>query len=266
MSKNDQWMPLYVGDYLADTMHLSAAEHGAYLLLLMHQWRTGPLPDDDRQLAAIARCDGPTWRRVGQTVRAFFVATDEGLSQARLERIRLTQDAKIAQRIAAGKASAEARKRQQEANENPTTVEAAVQRGGRELELELERKEKERTTSLRSVAPDEPAPDARTELFRNGLAEVRRLTGLTDGRARALLGKCLKAAEDNACAVSAAIANCANARPSDPVPWLLQSCQKPQFRNGFLALIADEGWASPDDEPEESTNQFLIERSPNGAH
>ena len=47
------WMPLYVADYLANTGRLSAAEHGAYLLLIMQYW-TGRLPDDDTQLARIA--------------------------------------------------------------------------------------------------------------------------------------------------------------------------------------------------------------------
>jgi uncharacterized protein YdaU (DUF1376 family) len=66
------WMPFYVADYLADTGHLSPAEHGAYLLLMMHYWQSGSLPDDDRKLARIARMSPVEWADARDTVAEFF--------------------------------------------------------------------------------------------------------------------------------------------------------------------------------------------------
>jgi uncharacterized protein YdaU (DUF1376 family) len=65
-------MPLYVGDYLGDTGHLSTTQHGAYLLLMMHYWRKGELPDDDKQLAAITKLPLRLWLDSKETLQAFF--------------------------------------------------------------------------------------------------------------------------------------------------------------------------------------------------
>jgi uncharacterized protein YdaU (DUF1376 family) len=65
------WMPLYVGDYLGDTGHLTTAQHGAYLLLMMHYWRKGELPDDDRQLSKITKLL-KTWCEYRPTLQDFF--------------------------------------------------------------------------------------------------------------------------------------------------------------------------------------------------
>jgi len=70
--KTDLWMPLYVGDYLADTGHLTTTQHGAYLLLLMHYWRKRELPNDDKQLAAIAKLPLRIWLDSKETIQAFF--------------------------------------------------------------------------------------------------------------------------------------------------------------------------------------------------
>jgi uncharacterized protein YdaU (DUF1376 family) len=66
-------MPLYVGDYRRDTAHLTTLEHGAYLLLIMHYWETGPLPDDDRRLAQIVGLSLKQWLAVRETVKSFFL-------------------------------------------------------------------------------------------------------------------------------------------------------------------------------------------------
>lgn len=66
------WMPLYVADYLQDTTHLQALESGAYLHLIMAYWSAGKLPNDDRQLATIAKMTPPQWKRARPLLEAFF--------------------------------------------------------------------------------------------------------------------------------------------------------------------------------------------------
>jgi uncharacterized protein YdaU (DUF1376 family) len=66
------WMPLYIPDFLTDTVHLSAAETGAYLCLIMHYWMHDGLPDDDHKLAQIARMPVKSWRQTRPTIEAFF--------------------------------------------------------------------------------------------------------------------------------------------------------------------------------------------------
>ena len=66
------WMPLYIGDYKRDTAHLTTLEHGAYLLLIMHYWETGPLPNDDKRLAKIAGVSLKQWFSLRETVISFF--------------------------------------------------------------------------------------------------------------------------------------------------------------------------------------------------
>ena len=119
----EAWLPLWIGDYLADTMHLTAEHHGAYLLLIMHQWRKGPIPDDDTVLATIARLDSKAWRRVRAVLAPFFRIADglwvQGRAEAEKARAVETRARIAGVRSAAGKAGAEARwKGKQDGNRN----------------------------------------------------------------------------------------------------------------------------------------------------
>jgi len=80
-------MQLYVADYLGDTQHLTAEQHGAYLLILMAMWRAGgALPSDPARLARIARLSPARWKKIGAEVLAFFETRDGLLTQKRLRR------------------------------------------------------------------------------------------------------------------------------------------------------------------------------------
>lgn len=65
-------MPLYIADYLADTMRLTTEQHGAYLLLIMDYWRNGPLPDEDETLASITKLQLSIWRKYRPVFTKFF--------------------------------------------------------------------------------------------------------------------------------------------------------------------------------------------------
>lgn len=55
MAKTDIWMPIYINDYLGDTMELDENGHGIYLLLMFQYWKKGPLTKDTTKLMKIAR-------------------------------------------------------------------------------------------------------------------------------------------------------------------------------------------------------------------
>lgn len=94
------WMPLWIADYRQDTAHLNAAQHGAYLLLIMHYWATGALPVDDAQLARIACMTPAEWKRSRSTIAAFF---DGGWKHGRVEEEIAQADVKYQKRANAGR-------------------------------------------------------------------------------------------------------------------------------------------------------------------
>lgn len=101
-------LPLFTDAYLADTRHLDATQHGAYLLLLMTAWRTATcsLPDDDATLAKWACMDRRTWARHKPVIMAFWTLTDTGWVQKRLLDERKHVEHVRSKNVQAGRASA----------------------------------------------------------------------------------------------------------------------------------------------------------------
>lgn len=86
MAKADIWMPLFIGDYLADTTRLTTEQHGAYLLLIMDYWRNGAPPDDDSILANITKMQQRDWKKIKHAVLTFFTLVDGAWTHSRIEK------------------------------------------------------------------------------------------------------------------------------------------------------------------------------------
>jgi uncharacterized protein YdaU (DUF1376 family) len=173
------YMQLYVADYLADTMHLTTEEHGAYLLLIFNYWQTGkPIPVS--RLARIARLSNERWTDVERSLNEFFNERSGEWVHDRIERDLEAVHATQSQRSAAGKASAEARAARAQARKTK-----AVNARSTPVEIPLNEKSTIRDTdtdtdihthtahATKFSLHDAWEPDPKTftaVLFRNGMA------------------------------------------------------------------------------------------------
>jgi uncharacterized protein YdaU (DUF1376 family) len=82
-------MPLFAGDMLADTEHLTNEEFGVYHRLLYAMWRrNGWVPDDDRDLARICHVSPQKWVFLKRRMMQFLICKDGELSQKKLLKVR----------------------------------------------------------------------------------------------------------------------------------------------------------------------------------
>lgn len=113
-------MQLYVNDYQADTAHLNAVQHGAYLLLLMNYWQQGkPLNNSRERLQIVARMTPDEWEDNREILAEFFWIDGDMWTHARVENDLAKVREKSENASFAGRQSAVQRKR----NERSTSVE-----------------------------------------------------------------------------------------------------------------------------------------------
>ncbi|MHB8914929.1 MAG: YdaU family protein [Thiobacillus sp.] len=112
------YIQLYVSDYLADTAHLTAAQHGAYLLLIMNYWQRGQaLNNANERLTNVARMSVEEWSVNKEVLKEFFQIDGDLWTHPRIEMDLEAVRAKSTKASNAGKASAK-----QKSNKRSTDV------------------------------------------------------------------------------------------------------------------------------------------------
>ena len=108
--------PLYIGDYLKDTMSYTQEERGAYIdLCVAYIQNDGILPDDER-LFFLTRCFSDENRtNVSTVVQRAFKRENGFIKSDTLDSLIYKQKSLRQQRVEAGKKSAEKRRENQRA-------------------------------------------------------------------------------------------------------------------------------------------------------
>lgn len=156
-------MPLYTGDYLRDTRHLSPLRHGVYLLALMHCWDSqGPMPLDEQECAGICNCrSSDEIEAMRYVIGRYFIKMDDGHYNKRMAD-EVARFAHLSSKFSeAGRKSAEARRakaregRRVQTEQRTAVLGAALNLGSTDVQPTLNLGETE--VEPRSVSPS-PSP------------------------------------------------------------------------------------------------------------
>ena len=208
------FMPLYVADYLADAAHLSTAEHGAYLLLLMTYWQRGEaLPDDDKKLARITGLSGRNWLRARPVLIEFFEVRDNKLVHRRVER----ELSRVRDKSLKNRKGGLARAEQLRANAEQTLSHTDADTDG---------------SVAKATAADAPFDPVKL-MFDSGVALITS-AGKSQSQARSWLGKVK--GEHGTEAVIAAIGAAKREGSPDPIPYMEAALRKQRAAADVLPI------------------------------
>lgn len=109
---NAPFFKLFFSDLAGDTLHLSDAEFGSYVLLLGAMWNAGgALPNDPPRLCRMARCAPGKWASRWAILKAFFADEGDFLTNGRLQKERKKVDEISQERREVGRRGNEAKSR-----------------------------------------------------------------------------------------------------------------------------------------------------------
>lgn len=254
------FMNFYVGDYLADTTHLTTVEHGAYLLLLFSMWRAGgKLPRDDRKLARIAKLTDAEWLEVQGNILPFFRIRGGTITQKRLTEEAAKYRNTLVQRSKAGKASA--LKKRNEINENTSTrVEHMNHKPEPEPYSISVSNETGETASRRASSADVETPRQAQGSDPNKESWERAGKLLPKPTDRAFFGRLLKDFKLEARDLLPSIVACELRQTLDPKSYLRQAAAAVAQRRGVVEVSDADRVATWDDDHWRSALEIYRER------
>mgnify|MGYP003418748141 FL=1 len=225
------WMPFYIGDYLADTGHLTTLEHGAYLMLIMHYWQKGCLPADEKLIARVARLTPEQWAESRDILAMLF---GDGWTHKRID----AELAKAAEIVGKRKTAAETGHQRRRSSANAVHVQSTSTDTGASTFHQVPSSEAIASDAVASKA------DPRDELWTEGLASLIAMTGMPDRKARGVLGKWCRDARDDCSLVLAKIRAAKAERIGEAVAWITRAIKplddppKPFIKpNGVTAAL-----------------------------
>lgn len=244
-----EWMPLYGARLLTSETWLRATPEArcAALTLWWASWHQVPaasLADDDlllSQLAGYGVAGVKQWRRIrDQAMRGWIKCSDGRLYHPTVAALaceawdrRVKERARKAAWRAGRNADGDGDKGDMSPGQErgPDAAVPADITGQDRTGQEVRKEERKVPPSAAAVpaAVEQPIVelqldaepiDARTRLFRDGLARVRALSGKSEPQVRSLLGRWLKAAGDDASRVTRLIDQAEDLRPAEPIAWI----------------------------------------------
>lgn len=179
-------MPLWTDAYLADTRHLTQAEHGAYMLLLMEAWRRPhcTLPDNDSLLARLSGSPSiEAWLLLKPMVMAFW-SLDERTREWTQKRLK--KERKFVEKNRAQKRQAARKRWKQTENDNAAASSPHVQPTPTPTPLYSVSSKKEDTAP--NGADHSPEADVKRRVYEAGKAALGASAGGMITKAIAQLG------------------------------------------------------------------------------
>lgn len=233
----------------------------------IYQTPAGSLPADERVLAALSYSQN-NWGNVREDALYGWEQCSDGRLYHKViaKFVREAWEGRCAQRARTAAARAVRAANRSDVGEAASSVTENVTASKLKYKL---KKESKKDTELRSAPPMADAPadlfvdatfiekdiqpevaaglrpspanadaptDARSQLWSDGLRQLRALTGRGDRTSRALLAKLLQASRDDCRVVMQALADAEDLRPLDSTSWLLAAV-KPRNRKPESALM-----------------------------